>query len=301
MKIQSLDIRSLLNCPPPALDFVLPGLLAGTVGMIVGPGAVGKTTFLIQLAMSLAAGNSIGCGLPFKTEMPGKVVLVAAEETASILSHRLHAIHRYVMDELSGSFLDGVTAATVIDSWANNLCIVPTSSGSHHLTKGDVATQFYTDLCAFAEGARLIIVDPLRRLHGGDENDSAAMTDIVQALEKLARKTGAAVIVAHHANKVFVSGTGSAATASRGSSALTDGVRWQLNLSKPPRDSDASNDCVASSMVQLEFVKTNDLAPQRPVLFRRTFDGVLMVDASAKVPLKVKGLHAGKAKEVTYV
>ena len=301
MKIQALDIRGVLNSPPPALDFVLPGLLAGTVGMIVGPGAVGKTTFLIQLAMSLAAGNSIGCGLPFKTETPGKVVLVAAEETASILSHRLHAIHRYVMEELSGSFLDGVTAATVMDSWANNLCIVPTSSGSHHLTKGDVATQFYTDLCAFAKGARLVIVDPLRRLHGGDENDSAAMTDMVQALERLARKTGAAVIVAHHANKVFVSGTGSAATASRGSSALTDGVRWQLNLSKPPRDSEASNDSVPSSIVQLEFVKTNYLAPQRPVLLRRTFDGVLMTDTSAKVPQGAKGARATKGNGVTRV
>ena len=268
--------------------------------MIVGPGAVGKTTFLIQLAMSLAAGNSIGCGLPFKTETPGKVVLVAAEETTSILSHRLHAINRYVMEELSGSFLDGVTAATVMDSWANNLCIVPTSSGSHHLTKGDGPTQFYNDLCALAKGARLIIVDPLRRLHGGDENDSAAMTDMVQALEGLARKTGAAVIVAHHANKVFISGTGSASTASRGSSALTDGVRWQLNLSKPPGNSEENGDGVPSSIIQLEFVKTNYLAPQRPVLFRRTFDGVLMVDASAKVP-NGRRSSAGNGKGVTHV
>jgi regulatory protein RepA len=111
MTIQSLDIRRVLGSPPPELDFVLPGLLAGTVGMIVGPGAVGKTTFLLQLAMSLSAGGSLGCGLPFKTEAPGKVVFVAAEETASLLSHRLHAVHRYVLDELGASFLDGLTPA----------------------------------------------------------------------------------------------------------------------------------------------------------------------------------------------
>lgn len=301
MKMQSIDIRSVLNSPPPALDFVLPGLLAGTVGMIVGPGGVGKTTFLIQLAMSLAAGNSIGCGLPFKTKAPGKVVLVAAEETASILSHRLHAIYRYVMEELSASFLDGVAPASVMDSWTQNLCIVPTSSASHYLTKGDEATQFYKDLCALAKGARLIIVDPLRRLHGGDENDSSAMTDVVQTLERLARQTGAAVVVAHHANKVFVSGAGNAASASRGSSALTDGVRWQLNLSRPPGDSEEGSDGALRSIAQLEFVKTNYLAPQRPVLLRRTFDGVLMVDASAKVPSTRRGVRAGKDKGVTHV
>ncbi len=300
MKIQSLNIRGVLNSPPPVLDFVLPGLLAGTVGMIVGPGGVGKTTFLIQLAMSLAAGNSIGCGLPFKTETPGKVVLVAAEETASILSHRLHAINRYVMEELSGSFLDGVTPTTVMDSWTHNLCIVPTSSASHYLTNGDEVTQFYKDLCALAKGARLIIVDPLRRLHGGDENDSSAMTDMVQALERLARQTGAAVVVAHHANKVFVSGAGNAASASRGSSALTDGVRWQVNLSKPPGDSEEGGDGVPSSIVRLEFVKTNYLASQRPMLFRRTCDGVLMVDASAKV-LRARRSGEGKGKGVTHV
>jgi regulatory protein RepA len=288
MTIHALNIRSVLNNPPPILDFVLPGLLAGTVGMIVGPGAVGKTTFLLQLAMAVAAGNSISCGLPFKTIEPGKVVLVAAEETLSMLSHRLHSIHRCVLAELGDSVQGLVNPSEVMQSWEKNLLIVPASGTSHHLAKGDEPSTFFRDLCVLAADARLIIVDPLRRLHGGDENDSAGMTEVVQLLEGLARKTGAAVLVAHHANKNSMSGMGSASTASRGSSALTDGVRWQLNLSQAPDDKKANKEGTPSSVVKLEFVKTNYLAPQKPLLFKRTSNGVLVVGASAIIPAKAK-------------
>jgi predicted ATP-dependent serine protease len=50
-KIIPLGIRAALSANAPTLDFVLPGLTAGSVGTVVGAGGVGKTTLLTQLGM----------------------------------------------------------------------------------------------------------------------------------------------------------------------------------------------------------------------------------------------------------
>ena len=51
--LKPLDIRQALTTPPPPPDHVLPGLLAGTVGMLAGPGGIGKTMLELQLASAL--------------------------------------------------------------------------------------------------------------------------------------------------------------------------------------------------------------------------------------------------------
>ena len=46
-----LDIGYMIRNAPPALDHVLPGLLAETVGLVVGPGAVSKTMLALQMVL----------------------------------------------------------------------------------------------------------------------------------------------------------------------------------------------------------------------------------------------------------
>lgn len=278
-----LGIRATLRMKAPALDFVLPGLTAGSVGTIVGAGGIGKTMLLIQLGMALATGSPafgnplIPCG------SPGRVVLLAAEESADILSIRLHAIMKWLDLERAKHTSSLPLADTGADSdfmalLDTNLMLVPAAGESVLLVEHGVTTPFLDVLSRFCAGARLIIIDPLRRLHDGDENSSAAMTHIVQVLEDLAKRTGAAVIVAHHVGKasMFNETTGSAA-ASRGSSALTDSVRWQVNLS-------AMSEKAASfhgfsdqkkSYACLDFSKSNYMAPQEAIWFRRLDGGVL--------------------------
>lgn len=52
----SIDILSAFKCDPPDLDFVLLGLLAGTVATLFFPGATGKSFFAVQAAMGVAGG-----------------------------------------------------------------------------------------------------------------------------------------------------------------------------------------------------------------------------------------------------
>ena len=49
-----LDLETSMTIPPPPLDFVLPGFLAGSVGCLAAAGATGKSFFGIEAAIGIA-------------------------------------------------------------------------------------------------------------------------------------------------------------------------------------------------------------------------------------------------------
>lgn len=272
MSIPTLNIRAALGAAPPVLDFVLPGLTPGSVGIIVGPGGIGKTTLLLQVATALAIDGPTAGSVFAPTGQPRRVVLVAAEESAGILAIRLHAINNWLTSEI------GQVDESRIGLMERNLILVPGAGTPVYILKDGAPTEFFESLCKFCVGARLIIIDPLRRLHDGDENSSAAMTEIVQLLECLGKRTGAAVIAVHHVSKAAVFGdVADAAAAARGSSALTDAVRWQLNLSavteKDVKRFGLTGQQKAS--LRLDYAKANYVAPQPTAWLRRLEGGVL--------------------------
>ena len=279
-KIVSLDIRATLDAAAPTLDFVLPGLTAGSVGTVVGAGGVGKTMLLTQLGMALATGSPIFGNALTPPSAPARVVLIAAEESSDVLRIRLHAIKKWMdlqREKCSASTVAADSEFTTL--LEKNLLLVPAAGQSVALVNNGATTEFFVTLCRFCLGARLIIIDPLRRLHDGDENSSSAMTHIVQVLEALAKHTGAAVIAAHHVGKgAIFNEAADLAAASRGSSALTDAVRWQVNLS-------AMSETVArkhglsgqhKSYAGLNFAKANYIAPEPTMWLKRLEGGVLM-------------------------
>uniref|UniRef100_UPI0027E46466 AAA family ATPase n=2 Tax=Pseudomonadota TaxID=1224 RepID=UPI0027E46466 len=50
----AIDLRAAFENEPPALDFIWPGFLAGTVGALVAPGATGKSFWALEAAMAIA-------------------------------------------------------------------------------------------------------------------------------------------------------------------------------------------------------------------------------------------------------
>lgn len=283
-----LDIRHILLTTPPPQDHVLPGLLAGTVGMLAGPGGVGKTMFELQVAMAVACGGSIcggvfdvaESGVPMSTR-PGKVVLVVAEEAVDVIWHRLHAVATILLENTRLLGADG-DPEVVLGMWAENLHIYPLSGLARvTLMDGDLmSTESFTQLMGACEGSRLVMLDPIRRFHICDENDSGAMTALVQMLQELSTRTNAAVIFAHHTNRASTQlGQGDTAGAARGSTALTDGVRWQLNLSKLTREA-AKRRGIADDdfgrFVMVDIAKSNYLPPQLTVMLERQVGGVLI-------------------------
>jgi hypothetical protein len=127
---------------------------------------------------------------------------------------------------------------------------------------------------------RLIIIDPASRFRGGDENAAQDTTRFVEALERLRSATGSTVLLVHHAGKGSMATEEVNQAASRGSSALTDGVRWQMNLNKPTKPQAKEHGVAESARrdyVLATITKNNGAPPQPPVLLLRGPGGVLEV------------------------
>ncbi|QTQ38395.1 Uncharacterized protein ToN1_42960 [Aromatoleum petrolei] len=231
------------------LDFVLPGLLPGTFGLVVAPGATGKSQLALEVSASIAVGRPAAGGL-FPSSNPGKVVFLAGEESDRLLAERIRGL--LLLDEQGDPNLH------------NNLILLPMAGESCTLLADGRPTTLYDELRTTSAGARLVIIDPLRRMHGGDENNSSDMTRFVVAMEQLAKATGAAVVGLHHANRASAADTASQ-HAARGSSALVDGARWQLNLSRMDEktaDQHMISEAERPQYVALDFAKTNYLPPR---------------------------------------
>jgi len=206
IKLEPLDLNWALNADLPALDFVLPGLEPEMFGLIVAPGGTGKTFFGLDLAVSVALGRSTA-----------RAVYLAAEESGRMLAERLRSLTR--ASERRNANLH------------QNLLVLPLLGEKGYLIEGGKTTPLFEQVKTLAAGARLIIVDPVRLLHDGEENDSASAALFVKVMGQLAKACEAAVIGVHHANRASGENAGSQ-HAARGSSALVDGARWQLNLSR---------------------------------------------------------------------
>jgi RecA-family ATPase len=283
-----LDIRHILTHRPPTLDYVLPGLLASSTGLIVGPGGVGKTMLELQIALGIASGESI-CGGLFESAPSGvalepeaaKVVLVVAEESLGVIWQRLHAIvSTLVSDARMGC--NHCNPDAMLELWHANLHIHALAGmGPVPLMgKGFERTAHFHDLQRVCEGARLVILDPLRQFHQCEENDSAAMTCLAQHMQSIATSAVSAVLGAHHTNRASGAlGFGDTAGASRGSSALTDAVRWQLNLSAPTKDGAKYHGIAEQERknhLLVDLPKANYVAPQKTRVLQRLDHGVLV-------------------------
>ena len=259
----AIDILQAFEETPPPLDFVLPGLLAGTVGGIVSPGGAGKSMLALELAILVATGRDLSGFSGGVQRHTGKVVFLAAEDPADALRHRLHALGQHMSQELREQF-------------AESFEIEPLAGMQANIDRPDWL-QFVE---AMATGKRLIFLDTLRRFHELDENDSGQMAHLIGILEGVAARTGCAVVFLHHASKAAaMGGMGDMQQASRGSSVLVDNIRWQGYMAGCSRDEAKRLDIdeeMRGYFVRGGVSKQNYGPPVADVWMRRAEGGVLL-------------------------
>lgn len=274
--LQDGRIDSYLLSPPPARRWLLEDLVVlGKVGAVVAPGGSSKSQWMLQLAVSVATG--IPLAEHWQVGETGGVLVLFAEDDNEEIHRRLHRINNHLQ-------LTGYTneLATLKD----RLFVFSTIGTETLLTKKDTsgevsATVIVDRIAALAKqipDLRLIVVDPCSRFRGGEENSNEDATRFVEALENLAKQTGASVMLAHHTSKGSYSNQDAGQGASRGASALTDGLRWQMNLSRPTDKLAAAFNLPKddlSKFVAASVTKTNYSAIPAPVLLERGNDGYL--------------------------
>ena len=217
-----------------------PFIRKGIVGMLVGAGGVGKTHALAQLAISIATGTDwLG---KFPIEQPGYVFMGLGENA----EEDIHRLLRKIVTSLSKKDLGHTFFEKDPFLEASKRLAVMSVTGSdatfvHQGHSTAFFENFLSELKAKEpdEGWSCIILDPISRFLGADaETDNAAATRFISLLERitLELKGKPTVLFGHHMNKSGIGSKNTDQAAARGSSAITDGVRWQANLEKMKKE-----------------------------------------------------------------
>lgn len=274
--IPCIDILSAVSNPPLPFDYVLPGLIKQSVGSLVCAGGGGKSMLILQCCAAIALGTVSPIYTTLLTQ--GSCLMIPAEDMSDVINSRLYYLskqQKYNKEELK-TLSKNLTIIDIMGSGLSpNLC----HDNSSELDWIHVISRI-------GEGCRLIVLDTLRRFHLLDENNGGDMSKIISAMEKIALNTGAAVIFLHHTNKgAALNGQARMQQAARGSSVLTDNIRWQAFLSSMDDEesqklsTDVSGDPIADNrgyFVKYGISKQNYGAPIKEVWLQREKEGGIL-------------------------
>ena len=149
------------------------------VGILGGEPKCCKSFLALDLAVSVASGTP--CLRRFAVRRTGPVLLFPAEDSLAVVRRRLEGICSAADVDFQSLPVEVITAPTLrLDA----------PKDRERLSNSIQARQ-----------PRLLILDPLIRLHRVDENDASQMAALLSYLRQLQRTFQVAVLVVHHARK----------------------------------------------------------------------------------------------------
>lgn len=252
-----INILEAFAAAPPPLDYVLPNMVAGTVGALVSPGGAGKSMLALQLAAQIAGGPD----LLEVGELPtGPVIYLPAEDPPTAIHHRLHALGAHLSAEERQAVADGLKRA----------------AEGRRLMVLDTLRRFHIE----EENAS----GPMAQVIGRME---AIAADTGCSI----------VFLHHASKGAAMMGAGDQQQASRGSSVLVDNIRWQSYLSSmtsAEAEEWGVDDDQRRFFVRFGVSKANYGAPFADRWFRR-HDGGVLKPAVLERQRKSKGVPRGEA------
>jgi hypothetical protein len=167
------------------------------VGIVGGEPKCCKSFLALDLAVSVASGAP--CLRRFPAVRTGPVLLFPAEDALGVVRQRL----------------GGIAAAAGVDFASLQVDVITAPSLRLDLP----ADRQRLEKTIAERRPRLLVLDPLIRLHRIDENDASQVAPLLSFLRELQRNYQVAVVVVHHARKDAAGGT-RPGQALRGSSEL---------------------------------------------------------------------------------
>lgn len=231
--------------PPMLIEEIIP---EAAIVLVSGPAYSGKTFFALEAARSVALGTPfMGQWNPARR---GNVLIVEQDAPRYDMGRALWAMLRKDWEEEGDehrasegySDVDGIRIAwhpgLNLLNRADASAIIETANSLRtfrgvdfrqvpevtYAEDGSVATidMVEVEVDHDFHGAALIVLDTMRALHKGEENDSGEMETVIQNLKFIRQQTGAAIIAIAHDN--------AGGTRTRGSTAWDGGVDSEYNV-----------------------------------------------------------------------
>ena len=198
----------------PKREWIVDGLVhRKLMSLLIASGGSGKSTFLQQIGMAVAAGRDFG---PFRTLKRANVLIMNREDDTVEQQKRQSAARRAMgipPEELDGRlFYWNPNTAPLVSAYIEE--------GIRTIVEHAWAKELRAMLAR--ENIGLLILDPLIKFHRSlDENSNDDRERIAKAALSIAEDANVAVLISHHAHK----GARADQDASRGGSALMDAAR----------------------------------------------------------------------------
>jgi len=168
-----------------------------SVGVIGGAPKCSKTWLGLDLALSVATGTA--CLGRYAVPRPGPVLIYLAEDALAVVRERVEGMARHRGLELAGVEIHVITAPALrLDRQPHRHRLLETAQRLR---------------------PRLLLLDPLVRLHGVDENNAGEVAELLAYFRLLQRRLNLSVILVHHTRKNAAGGV-AAGQGLRGSSDL---------------------------------------------------------------------------------
>lgn len=208
-----------------------------SVGVIGGAPKCSKTWLGLDMALSVATGTP--CLGQYAVPERGPVLVYLAEDALQLVRERVAGMARHRGIELPTVEIHVITAPTL------RLDLEP-----HRVRLLETAKRLRP---------RLLLLDPLVRLHGIDENNAGEVAELLAYIRSLQRQLDLSVVLVHHTRKNAAGGV-AAGQGLRGSSdihAFGDSNLYLRRASQQLMLSSEHRAAPASPSVYLELVATD--------------------------------------------
>jgi AAA domain len=210
---------------------------ARSVGVIGGAPKCAKTWLGLDMALSVATGTA--CLGKYAVPEPGPVLVYLAEDALLVVRERIAGMARYRGLDLARVEVHVITAPVLrLDRDRDRARLWETTKRLR---------------------PRLLVLDPLVRLHGIDENHAGEVAEFLAYFRSLQRQFDLSVLLVHHTRKNAAGGV-AAGQGLRGSSDIHAFGDSNLYLRRTPEHLVLSNEhraAPASAPVSLELVATD--------------------------------------------
>ncbi|MEP6827083.1 MAG: AAA family ATPase, partial [Aestuariivirga sp.] len=209
----------------PERQWVIPSLLAkGFLTGLIAPSGAGKTQFLIQMIVAIAANRPDIVNAQHLA--PGKVWLWNQEDDIPELKRRLAAaLHHFQIEQ------SAIAGNVFVDSGVDKPLLLVARDAQGHLRKTKRVATIIKHM--LHNQIQCLAIDPFVEFHEADENNNVEIRIVAATLREIAVATNAAVIIGHHTKKpdnAKSDGFAGNADSGRGASSLQGVTRIMATL-----------------------------------------------------------------------